>query len=386
VRGVRILLFGAVIVVCALTSSRAQSAASDNQPPPAGAMEAFAEGKRLYDAGDKKSAVEKFKEAYRLSKNALLLYNIAFVYDELSDETMAVHYYRMFVDKSRGNPKATANRKLAEDRLKSLEESAKPAPPSADEPKDDKKAKAPVKRTSSATALVHQAVDTAEAGVSLPVVADAPQGWKVTLYWRRAGEEMFQQVPFQEEGPELIARVPPRGVAGAALHYYIEATDAGGQVVGHSGDASSPNLVEIQGDDTPEIVQPREVDTGGGGTAWTTRRTLKWAFTGAAALAFTGAVVSYVTWGNYRQALRDELTIRCGDTSCAPETDYELELRDGRNRWKLINWITLGTGVATAGAAGYFWWADRDQPKKPAITAVPVVSPDYVGASAVFQF
>ena len=392
-RGVRTLLIGSVIVVCALQSSRAQSAASDNQPPPAGAMEAFAEGKRLYDAGDKKSAVEKFKEAYRLSKNSLLLYNIAFVYDELSDETMAAHYYRMFMDKSKGNPKATANRKLAEDRLKTLEEAAKQPPPQQPdvEPKngESKPKPTPQKRVSSATELVHTPVETAEAGVSLALVADAPQAWKVTLYWRRAGEEAFQQVPFEDEGAELIARVPPRGVSGGALHYYIEATDPGGKVVGHAGDASSPNLVEIQAGDTPAIIEePRQADTGGGASTWTTRKYLKWGFTGASVLSFTGAVISYVTWGNYRQTLKDELMDRCGNTMCSPETDYELELRDGRNMWKYINWTTLGLGVVTAGAAGYFWYVDLTSPApaKPTVTAIPMVTPDFVGASAAFQF
>jgi hypothetical protein len=386
VRDFRILLFGSVLALTTITGSRAL-AASD-KPPPA-AQEAFAEGKRLYEAGDKKNAAEKFKEAYRLSKNALLLYNIGFVHDELGDATIAIHYYRMFLEKAEANTKSETNRKLAAERIKALEavENAAAAEPAPALKPAEKAATRSARTASRATKLEHQAVEVATAGKSLRVVADAPSSWKVILHWRRAGDESFQDVALEEDPQgRLVAHIPARKVSGNALHYYIEATDGAGKVVATAGSAGSPNLVEVQGGEAALPESPTEAPVATGDSGWTTKRKLKWGFTGGAALLLGGAVVSYVTWGNYRSALRDELELRCGPDLCPPMTDYERELRDGRDRWRMINWVTLGTGVVTAGIAGYFWYADREPARPKSVSAAPVIAPGYVGAAAALTF
>ena len=240
-------------------------------------------------------------------------------------------------------------------------------------------------------------------GKAITIAANAPASWKLDLYYRRAGAEQFQAVPLSEDPQgRMVAQIPAKAVTGGALHYYIEAKDAKGQVVGHSGEAASPNLVEIAGTASPEAIaaseaeNPLDAPKSSGGSdngGWTTRKTLKWGATGAAALAFGGGLMAYITWGNYRETLKDELKDRCGDMPCAPMTSYELELRDGRDRWKLINWIGMGTGVAFAGVAGYLWYTDlRDSgsssaaAKSKTVAASPVLAPGYLGAAATLEF
>src|SRR5215475_9685769 len=84
-----------IAVACAIAAPRTSFA--DEAPPSpadlAAAKKAYAEGKALHDKGNLPEAVEKFKESYRLSKNPLLLYNIAFTMDEAGTKDLALFYY-----------------------------------------------------------------------------------------------------------------------------------------------------------------------------------------------------------------------------------------------------------------------------------------------------
>src|SRR6185295_1351887 len=147
-------------LVCLLSTSA--RATQGNAPPPPAAQKAFAAGKKLYDAGDKKGAVEKFKEAYRVSRNPLLLYNIGLVYDEIGDKMLALHYYALFIDKAKTFPKAAENRKLAGDRIVAIkaemDAAAKPAPA----PAEHVEAPAPADRPRARTVakFTHETIDS----------------------------------------------------------------------------------------------------------------------------------------------------------------------------------------------------------------------------------
>ena len=81
-------------VVAAPTAALAQN------PTPAQiekAKKAFLAGKKAFDAGDFPEAITKFKESYNLSKNPVLLYNIAFANDQAGMEDIALFYYRKFL-------------------------------------------------------------------------------------------------------------------------------------------------------------------------------------------------------------------------------------------------------------------------------------------------
>ncbi|MFT3692942.1 MAG: hypothetical protein QM831_07365 [Kofleriaceae bacterium] len=83
------------------------------------AKKAFGEGKALHDEGKLAEAVEKFKESYRLSRNPVLLYNIALTLDENKQTDNALFYYRKFLSDA---PADAAQRKTATDRVKQLEQ------------------------------------------------------------------------------------------------------------------------------------------------------------------------------------------------------------------------------------------------------------------------
>ena len=90
-----------------LPQPEAGKEAAEEEPPaePTGpsaedmakAKEEFIKGKELFDAKDFENAVDQFKESYKLSKNPVLLYNIAFTHDEIGDQQMATFYYEKFL-------------------------------------------------------------------------------------------------------------------------------------------------------------------------------------------------------------------------------------------------------------------------------------------------
>src|SRR5215470_5421804 len=155
------------------------SAGADNRPPDAAALaeakKHFAAGEKLFGAGDLRGAVEELKEAYRLSRNPLLLYNIGVVYDKLDDTALALHYFEKFMAEAKDDAKThdrivLAGQRAAELRKKVGAEETPPAPPPM---------------------LAHELIDQAPPGRPIDVTAAAPveAGWTVTLYYRTAGED-----------------------------------------------------------------------------------------------------------------------------------------------------------------------------------------------------
>ena len=78
----RIILCIAIAVAVAPTHAAWADDPAPSKEQLESAKKAFGEGKVLYDAGKFLEAVEKFKESYRLSRNALLLYNIGHTLDQ----------------------------------------------------------------------------------------------------------------------------------------------------------------------------------------------------------------------------------------------------------------------------------------------------------------
>src|SRR5262249_23928921 len=106
-----------IAIASALVAPRPSFA--DDAPPSAAdlaaAKKAYAEGKALHDKGSLPEAVEKFKGSYRLSKNPLLLYNIAFTMDEAGTKDLALFYYKKFLTDA---PPDAAQRATVTERVK----------------------------------------------------------------------------------------------------------------------------------------------------------------------------------------------------------------------------------------------------------------------------
>jgi len=260
--------FICIAFVLAVVASGGPAIANDDTPPTPAQIEqakkAFAEGKKLHDAGKLPEAIEKFKESYRLSKNPLLLYNIGLTMEEAGMEDLALFYYRKFMKDA---PADAAQRGTVGERVTALEKkfnpggapppdanAAKPPEPAAKPPtpapgsSPQKQIKPP--GTYSANDFQHVAVETAPPGKPLDVTAFVPEdsGFTVTLYFRTAGEGKFTPKPMRWRYKELIGRIPAPKMIGSSVQYYIEVKDTAGTVVTRSGKSTSPNLINLEKD------------------------------------------------------------------------------------------------------------------------------------------
>lgn len=138
----------------------------------------------------------------------------------------------------------------------------------------------------------------------------------------------------------------------------------------------------------------------------------KWGATGGAAVLLGLSTVFYMRAKNANDVIEADAGRMCGGELCE---DYDAFLQDAASVGKtgeLVHYITLGTGLAVAGVAGYLWFkqlTDKGAPAKaetstepgsdePELTlrrpytprttwaAVPTVSDTGVGAAALVTF
>ncbi len=389
------------------------------------AKKAFLEGKQLHDTGKLGDAIEKFKESYRLSRNPVLLYNIALTLDENKQTDNALFYYRKFLSDA---PPDAAQRKAAGDRVKQLEQekleadlNGKPADTTTTEtatntaaPTKPDKPDVKIKPagTYQASDFQHQIVEDAPPGKALDISAFVPEdsGWTVVLYYRTAGEAQFESKPMQWHYKQLIARIPAAKVTGSSIQYYVEVKDQAGNVVTRSGKATSPDLINLDPsaqqhyfpDFTDDVEPSKEggparhrddedplnknkhsdepIETtpelaGPGGAGFTDVGSskfekAKWGTTiGAVALLGIG-ISFYVMAGNQASALADDATTPHGTCTAVPcpFDSYDADLQAAGQRDQTISNLAFGVGVIGAAAAGYFWYREMTSHKHAAPT------------------
>jgi len=400
----------AALVAPLAHQARAQGAPTQDQID--AAKRAFGEGKAAHDAGKLPEAIEKFKESYRLSRNPVLLYNIALTLDENKQTDNALFYYRKFLSDA---PADSGQRKTATERVKTLENEKLDADlagkPAEKPPEPTKPVEGPVKKdvkikpagTYAAADFQHQVVEDAPPGKPLDISAFVPEdsGWTVTLYFRAAGDSTFVAKPMVWHYKQLIARIPATKVTGTSIQYYVEAKDQAGTSVAKSGKSTSPNLVNLDAtvqprffpdftdDSTPDVKTPAQrlhhddedplnknkhtdepvetqpIVTGPAGEGAMDAGSakfekVKWGTT-IGAVAFLGIGVSfYVLAGNQASALFDDTKTphgTCTQTPC-PFDSYDRDLQSAGQRDQTISNITLGVGIVGAAVAGYFWYQD----------------------------
>ncbi len=400
------------------------------------AKKAFGEGKQLHDAGKLPDAIEKFKESYRLSKNPVLLYNIALTLDENKQADSALFYYRKFLSDA---PADAAQRKPAEDRVKVLENDKLNNEMSGKGGGDDTDAK-PKKHLSTkytAADFKHNVVEEAPPNKPLDISATIPDGadLSVVLYYRAAGQAEFVAKPMKWHDSEVVARIPAAKVSGSALQYYIVVMDSTGAQLTCAGKPTSPNMINLDAsaaehsyledfvDDMP-VKEPKkhkdDDDPMGGGTqpgdetgpkdggetpAGPTGNGMfdagshkfevtKWSVTGGAVLFVGLTVVFDVMAGAQASALVQDAQ----RTSCTPHCTfdgYDASIQSAGERDETLSRVSLGLGIAGAVVAGYFWYRDlthhtggstEPAPAEPAVVVVPTLGNDTYGAAAAVRF
>lgn len=427
----------AIAAAAAIAGAAPAPAAAQPQPTAEQieqAKKAFLEGKVQFDKGKYGDAVEKFKESYRLSRNPLLLFNIALTFERLGTKDMALFYYRKFLTDA---PKDAAQRADAEASVAALEKEGVGAQPdpfgvddgattTTEEPVEEPK---PKKKAAACTVdeIQHQIVEDAPPGKPLDLTAFVPEecGWTVILHYRGAGDDKFTAVPMRTRYNELVARVPEAEMKGNAVQYYVEIKGADGGVVHRIGKSTSPNVVYLDvsarpryypdleetvgtggdeprgrgtfvdeedpltgrkrapvDDDPPPLggdeVAPAAAGPGGGFTDVGSSKfsKVKWAATGTAA----GGVVLWATfslmassWAGTLEGEAAQSTIHddCADPPCRTFDSRLQGIQATGERWETIGKVSLGIGVVAGVVAGYYWYQELRGGKRREKVATP---------------
>lgn len=357
------------------------------------AKEHFMKGKELFDTKDFENAVDEFKESFKLSKNPVLLYNIAFTHDEIGDKQMALFYYEKFL---RDTGKAAANRGIAKGRVRTLKREAKGEDPSA---------------MKAVTSFKHTAIDESPPNTPLDVTAVVPEGvpWRVVLNYRGAGKVKFTSVEMHYRYKELVARVPAAATKGKNVQYYIEVRDGNGKVLERAGQPTSPNIIYMEEGAKPRFyadIDPTKTPTpshtpsganfGNGG--WTDSHSskfqnLKWGATGGAAgLVLLSATFYLISTGAANELESESIDSRGGGCltgpPCTSFAQRQKDLQSKGKTYETLGTVSLGLGLAVAAGAGALWYLEltNNKPTENMMTTVPVVGDDYVGAAAALRF
>lgn len=343
------------------------------------AKKAFAEGKRLHDAGKLTEAIEKFKASYELSKNPLLLYNIALTMEELGADNLdlAVVFYRRFLAEAPSDapqrPDVTARVAAITSKLAPAPAPEPPPPPPAPEP-----------RSFGPADFQHQAVEAAPPNSPLDITASAPPeaNFTVVVFFRGTDEPGFASTAMQRHGDELVARIPAARLTGRTIQYYVEVRDAAGAVVTRAGKPSSPNVVVIDASAparfSPDVTEgpitpappvalgnagndkedpmarapaPVEPERGNG------LAIARWTTTGVAVAGLGLGITFYALAANHGNALANDAT-SCGTPPCRGYDDYDRDLQRTGQRYQTAANVALFGGLAVAAAAGYLWYRE----------------------------
>jgi hypothetical protein len=386
------------------------------------AKKAFGEGKELHDAGKLGEAVDKFKESYKLSKNPVLLYNIALTLDENKQSDDALFYYRKFLSDA---PADAPQRKDVEARVKTLENDKLAAEMGKSSDTKPAPAPAPAKKATAFNVadFQHTVVEDAPPNKPLDISATVPEGSDVSvvLFYRAAGQPEFTAKPMKWHGKDLVARIPPAAVTGSSIQYYIEVKDLSGNKITSSGKPTEPNLINLDAsaqehsfgdfvDDVPVKEPKSDTDdplhrgsssaaasddtsvtaTGDGFTDAGSKKFeyTKWGVT-AGAVAFIGVGVMFDIMAS-KQA--DALVSDSTRGSCTPHCTfdaYDVGLQADGERDQMMSRIGLGIGIAGAAVAGYFWYREltgHHHETEPKVVVTPSVGQNFHGAAAAVRF
>ena len=97
--------------------------------------------------------------------------------------------------------------------------------------------------------MSHELVDEAKAGADRKIdahVAGDVGASKVSLFYRKQGEDSFTEIKMTKSGEcRYAAVIPGDALAGEFMHYYVAALNKSDKVVASKGSAGSPNIIEI---------------------------------------------------------------------------------------------------------------------------------------------
>ena len=367
------------------------------------AKEHYKLGKELFADEDFEGATREFKEAYRLSNNNLLLYNLGFTFDKLGKSELALFYYEKFfwTQAEKGNQNGEVTK-----RIRALRQETRGQAALAEEKIWEAKAG----EGSQAGSFLHTEIEEFPPGKPADITAVAPawRNWRVKLFYRGAGASNFTSVEMRRRYNELVGRIPAADTASTdTMQYYIEVRDREGELVESSGNAASPHLVFVEPeakaifypdwDDRSDLssdsdallasLQPKEVDR-------PRFKVAKWTATGAAVGLLALSLTFHAVAENAAQKIEREALLSSDEQCpegppCRSFSNRQQQLERRGDSFQSASRISLGLGIASAATAGALWaWelTHKTESSERRPTAAPVFSKNYVGAAAQWSF
>lgn len=125
----RVVVFMALVAAIALLGTAARADVPSEADTQAAKIH-YQAGEQYYLRGHYPEAVAEFKEAYRLSQAAALLYNMSQAYDRLNDLPHAREYLQKYLDTGQADPSEVASLR---DKLKALDRRIAEEKPTGDD-------------------------------------------------------------------------------------------------------------------------------------------------------------------------------------------------------------------------------------------------------------
>ncbi len=197
-------------------------------------------------------AKKRLSEAFEKAKGTDCAFDWVHAYTLLNLGILSIGAYgkeklglRFFEAALRVRPEASLDPKLATPKMARLFQKARKRMKIVEEP-------APWPRIRSEVRLSHQPPPSARQGTDLRLVVRVQgEAASVKLFFRRAGQEAYQE--HSMEGAEAVwkAVLPGTSLQPGMLQYYFEAYDEGGERVGRAGGPDDPYEVLVAGAPKP---------------------------------------------------------------------------------------------------------------------------------------
>ncbi|HEX3695330.1 MAG TPA: tetratricopeptide repeat protein [Polyangia bacterium] len=125
--------------------------------------------------------------------------------------------------------------------------------------------------SSSVSALMHTPVIEGQRGSAISITVLVPRALafdKLMLAYRKADGDEFLGRPMKPEASgAYTAEIPANATSGPVVSYFVEATDAAGDVVAARGSADAPLVIALVGDRPASGRRPDDGDEAGGDDA-----------------------------------------------------------------------------------------------------------------------
>ncbi len=328
------------VFVLLLVGSSSQAFAKPSKASLEEAKALYIEGSELVEDEQYEQAIAVFKESYRLSKNPLLLYNIAAAYDQWGKNKKSILFYTQFLKKV---PKKNQHRSQVKRRIRELRQGKSRL----------RFSPTVVKR------FTHTPIEEAQREASLDITVQIPTKDQsdVTLYYRLPDRIAFTSLEMKEIKYHgvFVAEIPERALTQGTIQYYIITKTDQGEITGRSGRRSSPHIISLYGD-TFEDNDAQDFDL----FSPEIEPYVRIGATAVSGIMFATSLLAYFKASDISNVLELASTNQCTSIAVRPcyrwNPIFDGPVQDSGQNWSTASTFTFVLGLASGGLAGYSWW------------------------------